>query len=292
MKGLSKLANVIGILMLGLVACQKDSQLPDSYVVSDQAFEKVLVARQIDSDGTVNGQISRTDAEKVTEIDLYNEGIASLNGIEGFVNLSRLFCEQNALTTLDLTRNTKLIKLNCAYNQLRVLDVSQLNNLQELNCSSNELTQLDVSRNQSLSQLMAARNKLNSIDLSQNQNLVRLSVAINRVGRLDVSKNAQLETLHCGENLLGSLDVGNNKLLWQLQCNDNNLQRLELSQNPALRELFCGGNPLTELNLCNQRQLLFFNSFNSNVPFIYLNTLSQPTTNWLKDAKSQYRLCP
>jgi len=61
--------------------------------------------------------------------------------------LSSLYCENNKLTSLDLTNNTKLDTLFCENNQLTSLDLSNNTAVQNLSCFSNQLTSLDISKN-------------------------------------------------------------------------------------------------------------------------------------------------
>ena len=71
--------------------------------------------------------------------------MTSLKGIELFTNLEQLYCHDNLLTKLDLSRNTKLVIVNCSNNQLKSLNLKKLTNLYVLFCNENKLTNLDVS---------------------------------------------------------------------------------------------------------------------------------------------------
>ncbi|GFH43343.1 hypothetical protein Hs30E_18940 [Lactococcus hodotermopsidis] len=73
------------------------------------------------------------------------KNISDLKGIEYFKNLTTLYCSGNRLTTLDVSKLTKLEKLICDNNKLISLDVSNLTNLVYLWCDYNQLTSLDVS---------------------------------------------------------------------------------------------------------------------------------------------------
>ena len=64
------------------------------------------------------------EAELVTELNIYNRAITDMTGIEAFVNLEKLGCGENKLTSLDVSKNTALKALNCGSNQLTTLDVS------------------------------------------------------------------------------------------------------------------------------------------------------------------------
>ena len=88
-----------------------------------------------------------------TFLDLQNKNITSLAGIEYFTYLETLNCMGNQLTTLDVTKLTKLTGLICAGNQLTALDVTGLTSLMILVCNDNQLTALDVTGLTSLTDL-------------------------------------------------------------------------------------------------------------------------------------------
>ena len=98
--------------------------------------------------------------------------ISDLTGIEYFTNLTQLFCPMNNLTSLDVSKNTKLTQLWCSYNfNLTSLDVSKNTNLTYLTCEGNQLTSLDVSKNTNLTYLDCSVNELTSLDITNNPNI-------------------------------------------------------------------------------------------------------------------------
>ena len=217
-----------------------------------------------------NGILSEDERNAVTKIDVSKKNISDLSGIQFFPNLRELACYDNQLTSLDVSKNTKLRDLSCGTNQLTSLDVSQNpaldrllcgeNNLtsldvsqnpalKTLSCSKNNLTSLDVRQNTKLGILNCAENNLTSLDVRQNTKLADLSCEKNQLTSLDVSQNPELERLHCGENNLTSLDVSQNPILWILVCNGNQLTSLDVSKNTKLSELECYQNQLTSLDL-------------------------------------------
>lgn len=81
----------------------------------DAVFEKIMTDLYDMDD---NGKVSPNEARKAKEIVCRDSGITSLNGIEYFRNLTTLDCRGNALTLLDLRKNTKLAKLDLRNNPL------------------------------------------------------------------------------------------------------------------------------------------------------------------------------
>ena len=80
-------------------------------------------------------------------------GIVELKGelsTEKFSALHYLYCNNNQLTSLDVTKNTALTYLSCSGNQLSSLDVTKNTALTTLSCSSNQFSSLDVTKNTKL----------------------------------------------------------------------------------------------------------------------------------------------
>jgi len=76
--------------------------------IPDKNFEQALIDLKIDTDGKVNGYLLKSDAQKVTYLDVSNKKIRDLSGIEAFTSLSFLDCSNNQLTNLNLSNNIGL----------------------------------------------------------------------------------------------------------------------------------------------------------------------------------------
>jgi len=135
----------------------------------DEIFRN-YVKENFDTDG--NGILSAEEISKITDINVSNRGISDLKGIEYFTALKRLICDDNNLTSLDVSNNTALTYLDCHYNNLTSLDVSNNTALTSLSCENNNLTSLDVSNNTALTYLDCHYNNLTSFDLSNNTSLM------------------------------------------------------------------------------------------------------------------------
>jgi len=152
----------------------------------------------------------------IIKIDCGAQRLTDLIGIEKLINLERLYCSDNILTELDVTKNIKLTHLYCGYNQLTELDITKNINLEFLYCYNNELTELDVTNN----------------------NLKYLYCNNNQLTELDLSNNINLECLYCFNNQLTELGVSKNIKLKYLSCNNNQLIELDLSKNIKLKHSF------------------------------------------------------
>ena len=208
---------------------------------------RAYVKAKFDTDN--NNCLSESERYAVTEIDVNSKNITSLKGIEFFPNLKKLYCYENQLTELDVSKNPELKVLSCHDNQLTSLDVSKNKKLGILYCESNQLTSLDVRENTVLDTLHCYNNQLTELDVSKNTALTELNCNQNSLASLDVSKNTKLKYLYCKQNSLASLDVSKNEKLEELNCKQNKLTSLDVSKNPALFWLDCENNQLTSLNV-------------------------------------------
>jgi hypothetical protein len=232
--------------------------------IPDAIFKASLV-------GSVGINTNGDSEIQVSEANLYNGpiwcnnmNISDLTGIEYFTALTTLYCQDNQLTSLDVSTNTALEVLRCHNNQLTSLDVSQNTALTVLECSQNNLTTLDVSQNTALTELECDQNNLTT---------------------LDVSQNTALTSLFCYNMPLTSLDVSGATALTSLDCEINNLTSLDVSQNTDLTKLICNNNQLTSLNVRNGNNMTLVNgmfscSGNPNLFCINVDDAAWSTANW------------
>ena len=204
---------------------------------------------------SMGGIISDAALASVTWFSVSYKEISSLQGIEYFTELKQLYCSNNKITSLDLSKNTKLTKLECDRNQLTSLDVSKNTALYELHCVRNQLTSLDVSKNVELKNLYCNYNQLTSIDVSKNTKLTWLYIRNNQLTSIDVSKNTKLTILNIGQNQLTSLDVSKNTKLTDLICGRNPISSIDVTKNTELGILDCGASQLSSLDVTKNMQL-------------------------------------
>ena len=221
--------------------------------VPDDNFEQALI--DLGYDDVLDDYVVTDSINTVTTLNVENDSISDLTGIEGFTALTNLNCSYNQLTSLDMSSNTALTEMNCARNDLTSLDVSSNTALTELNCHSNQLTSLDVSNNTALTEMNCAINDLTSLDVSSNTALTDLRCYSNNLTSLDVSNNTALTEMRCARNELTSLDVSSNTALTHLSCNDNQLTSLDVSSNTALTRLYCYTNQLDSLDVSSNTEL-------------------------------------
>jgi hypothetical protein len=140
--------------------------------IPDANFKARLIVMGIDTN--LDGEIQQSEAAAVGDsfggadytMTLQNINISDLTGIEAFVNLRKLFCDNNNLTSLNITSLTHLKWLNCEHNLLTSLDMSSFHELETLTCRDNPLTSLNLTGLYSLTSISCAGTNLTDIDLS------------------------------------------------------------------------------------------------------------------------------
>ena len=88
----------------------------------DENFRNYLLEKDVDKDNVLN-EVEYYGL--LAGMDVRNRGISDLTGIELFPALKSIQCLNNQLTSLDLSKNTKLTYVDCYSNQLTDLKVSK-----------------------------------------------------------------------------------------------------------------------------------------------------------------------
>jgi len=91
--------------------------------IPDPNFEKALIDLGIDS-GPLDKKVLTANISGLTSLDISGKGITDMKGIEGFISLQILNCDNNNFTSIDLSKNIALIKLSIEGYYLDNLDVS------------------------------------------------------------------------------------------------------------------------------------------------------------------------
>ena len=90
----------------------------------DKDFREFLLDKEVNIDRNQDGKLSTGEIALVQDIDVYDMEIADLTGIEYFTELKYLDCAGNHLTSLDLSRNTKLAELDAENNTYTITPVN------------------------------------------------------------------------------------------------------------------------------------------------------------------------
>ena len=252
---MKKRAVILGIalLILACTAALADVAIDETNFPDPEFRERIAYEFDTDKDG----KLSDAEIDAVT-VGMFSEhGFLDMTGIGFFRNLTTLNCAYNQLTTLDVSKNTRLQYLYTSGNKLTKLDVSKNTKLIQMTCDNNQLKELDLSRNTNLEYLSCDNNPFRKLDVSKNKKLTYLSCRESGLTAIDVSKNTKLTCLDVSKNQLKSLDVSKNTLLQQLLCASNKLTGLSLGSNKKLYNLACDHNSLSSLDVSSNTELIW-----------------------------------
>ncbi len=205
---------LLALLLVTLAACALADVAINETNFPDANFRSyILKYMDISEDGAL--QDSEIDEASQGQHVFVNHGIASLKGIEFFPSLVRLVCDDNQITSLDVSKNLNLDTLECQYNGMTSLNLGKNSKLDRILCNDNRLTTLNISGCPALEYLECTANQLSSLDLSNNPKLYGLDCHVNNITVLDVSKVPTLcklvqtrsrEARHYGDHALLNFD--------------------------------------------------------------------------------------
>jgi Leucine-rich repeat (LRR) protein len=265
--------------------------------IPDANFKAYLVGNAaINTNG--NTEIECTEASATTYMSCNGLSIADLTGLEAFTSLGLFYCENNLLTSIDISANTSLTTLYCKGNQLTSLDISNNTLLTNLRCHENSITSLDVTTAPDLQYLFCYDNQISSLDLSQNVLLEELVVANNNLTSLDIISNTLIEELQIGQNQIASIDLSQNTALLRIFCRNTALTNLDCSNSPSLNWIVVNDNDLQSLDVSNGNNTnvgFFWAHNNPNLTCIQVDDVAFSTSNWTSssfnfDAASSFSL--
>lgn len=231
-----------------------------------------------------DGFLSISEAQAVKEI-IVNEWykvtgnkVQSLAGIEYFTSLTKLSCYGNAITGIDLSKNTALAYLHIGTNMLSELDITKNTKLTELYVSRNPITAIDLAQCPDLEKFECAGcQDLLSLDVSKNPKLTRLAAeTCPKLTSLDLSKNPALTVVRCFDGNLTSLNVSNCTELEALNCFDNKIAALDVSKCAKLTVFDCRGNNITSLDVSKATSLDYFMCYKNRIATLDASTMSNP----------------
>ncbi|WP_368757017.1 WxL domain-containing protein [Enterococcus avium] len=228
--------------------------------------------------GKAQDQLTVSDMETITRIDVRYMNLNSLLGIEYAINLGDLDCSYNTITELDLSNNNLLEMLTCYGIGVSELDVSNKPDLFNIQCGGARMTVLNASNNPSLRQLMCEASQLTELNVGNNPLLYLLSCNNGQLRELDLSGCPALTTLSCSSNKLTELDVSSLPILESLSCSFNSLTELDVSSLSTLKGLNCDYNNLTELDVSSSSSLETLSCSNNQISELDVSSLLSLTT--------------
>ena len=192
----------------------EDCTNPVTYVPDDN-FEAFLEANSMGNGIPNDDKVSTNNINTVTILDVSNQSISDLTGIEDFIALVELNATSNTLANIDVSNNIVLEKLILNDNILSSIDISKNTALKQLWVRKNNLTILDVSKNSNLEWLVCSENTIQNLNLSLNSSLSFIELHTNDLRTLNL-KNISTTSLSFNAQLNSNLTCieVDNPTLW------------------------------------------------------------------------------
>ena len=256
--------------------------------IPDANFKNYLLNEPtVNTNGDTEIQVAEAEAVIFFNSPLSGINIASLQGIEAFVNLTILDASYNELTTLDLSANLKLSHVILDNNNLSALDLSVNTLLTVLSVSENPMTSLNVSGCTVLSSLEIYQTPLVDLDLSNKTQLYWL--AIDSVdddsalsGSLNISGCTALTNLSTFQNNLTSINASGCDALDRISVWSPMLQSVNLTGCRGIRDLEFSESVIATIDLSDCIALNSFsmsNFDNSNNNLLTIDFSNNPNLN-------------
>jgi len=256
-------------------------------------------------DQNFNGQIEFSEAANISILVVDNSSVSDVTGVQAFVNLEEFSCNDNQITTIDLTGMTNLTFLGCSNNtSLTSLTVSGLNQLTGLEytgtpnlshldvsgCSAlpynilinhNSLTYLNASNCSTLQSINVTSNNLTYLNVDGCSGLLNLTVWNSQLTMLIIGNMPSLGVLQIYQNpSLSNLVVLNCPVLNTFDCSNNNLPFINLSNLTSLTDLRCSYNPMTSINVSNLTNLTSLIVGDTQITSLDVSNLTNLTYLW------------
>lgn len=171
--------------------------------------------------GAIDQNFNLSDYPAIVSFDAYSTKDLRKLDTTGCPELMRLSIDCTSVSSIDLSKNNKLLILNVGETPIRQLDLSHTPYLTELYCSH--------------AGSWMSEYKYDSLDLSKLPYLQRLFCSSNNLTELNVSNNPRLTDIYCNENKLTGLDISNNPNIVNLSIYNN---YMDFTTMPVPRETF------------------------------------------------------
>lgn len=160
--------------------------------IPDANFEAALVDQGLDD--ALDGFVKTASIDFITDLNLDNQGIRDLRGIADFRSLVNLSVRDNALSALDLSRNTELLFVWAENNTISSLELGTNADIEKVGLSGNQMQAFDTGPFPRLQLLTLADNEVSALDVSGCPDLNTLAVEGNPLECIQVSA-AQLANI-------------------------------------------------------------------------------------------------
>ena len=166
----------------------------DEFNFPDENFRIIL--KEKFSEITKDNILTNEEIQKVQALDVSENIIKDLSGIEYFTNLKYLNVSVNKINALDLSNNINLVTIDASNNQ-SLTSIKLPKNIVNVYLNFNyNLKTLDISEHRNIKILYAADVAINNINVSDLNNLVALDLENTGLNTIDLANNIDLEYLN------------------------------------------------------------------------------------------------
>lgn len=129
---------------------------------------------------TENGRIDLDNDDtlralgKITSLKINEAMCVSLTGINNLVSLTRLYCDGNRLTSLDVSCLHNLSELSCTNNYLKSINIRGCEKLEAFHCYNNQIKELKLNRCGHIIWLDCKNNQIKELDIRGCSSLISI----------------------------------------------------------------------------------------------------------------------
>ncbi len=179
------------------------------------------------------------DNQKLKELSVSQNDISTLVIPQVLSALKVIDVEENALTSIDLSKSPNLTKLTITKNGFSNIDLTPSSKLEKLYANENYFSTIDLSKSTEMLNLSLNKNLLQNIDLSKNNKLTSVEVAENQLKNIDLSNISKLQTLNVSKNIdILHIDIRKNNFLKTLNADSTSIAGLDANENTHLEKVY------------------------------------------------------
>jgi hypothetical protein len=182
---------------------------------------KKWISQEYDIDNP--SDCTEEEAERVREISCKEKGIKTLNGLDKFKKIERIYLSDNKITDFDLSPFPNLKELDCSYCPVKKLNItgnSLLEYIRYEGLRGNYLGEINFSGNPNLKKIIGGQDGISQIDLSNNQKVEEIDIRLSQNFRyIDVSACRNLKRIRLWGVLVPFVDLTKNKHLEHVEIN-------------------------------------------------------------------------
>lgn len=218
---------LLSVIVLLLTSCYPSDVIKE---INDLEFRDYLIR---EFDANQDHKLTKDEAMLITQL-IVSSSVKSAQGIEYFENLEEYIENCGDMTSLDLSKNSKLQKVDCM--------------------NMHQLSYLKVPKN--IETILMVRTALKELKLGNMPFLLHIVCEESNLVTLEISDRPCVVSVNCNYSELTEIDLDKFPALEELYCSHNNLTTIDVSKNPNLKRLCCKGNKNLKEIICKKGQVI------------------------------------